>query len=45
MKYAQTEFYVQGQVRKVNGNENFVLKHELFLMSFQLKKTSETGRV
>ena len=34
--YAQTEFYVQEQVRRVDDNENSVFKHDRFLMSFQV---------
>ena len=36
IKYVQTEFYVQEQVKKVDDNENSVFKHE---------NTSETGCV
>ena len=36
IKYVQTEFYVQEQVKKVDDNENSVFKHE---------KTSETSFV
>ena len=39
IKYAQTEFYVQEQVRKVDDNENSVFKHDRFLMSFQVFKS------
>ena len=35
----QTEFYVQEQVRKVDGNENSVFKQDWFVMSFQVFKS------
>ena len=37
--YAQTEFYVQEQVRRVDDNENSVFKHDRFLVSFQVFKS------